>query len=79
MLFRSAPTLVQMQDGQAIRVGAMEAQDRTPETIRRFVNDTLVLMFNWSGSLPAATAEEASQPQPDPGLPVEMEIGKSVV
>lgn len=76
---QAAPTLVQMQDGQAIRVGAMEAQDRTPETIRRFVNDTLVLMFNWSGSLPAATAEEASQPQPDPGLPVEMDRGKGQV
>ncbi|MEO0488014.1 MAG: hypothetical protein AAFZ49_00475 [Cyanobacteria bacterium J06659_2] len=73
---QEAPTLVQMQDGQAIRVAAMGSHERTPETIRRFVNDTLVLMFNWSGSLPAATAEEANQPQPDPGLPVEVERGK---
>ncbi|MEM8804449.1 MAG: hypothetical protein AAGF01_00155 [Cyanobacteria bacterium P01_G01_bin.38] len=73
------PTLVQMQDGEAIRVSAMGSKDRSPETIRRFVNDTLVLMFNWSGSLPATTAEEASQPKTDPGLPVEVEQGKRKV
>ena len=73
---QAAPTLVQMQDGQPVRVAAMGFQERTPETIRRFVNDTLVLMFNWSGSLPAATAEEAGQPTPDPGLPIELDRGK---
>lgn len=76
---QAAPTLVQLQDGQAIRVGAMAAQERAPETIRRFVNDTLVLMFNWSGSLPATTAEQAQQPQADPGLPVEVERGQRQV
>jgi len=76
---QKAPTLVQMQDGQAIRVAAMGSQERSPETIRRFINDTLLLMFNWSGSLPATTAEEASQPKADPGLPVEIERGKRKV
>ena len=76
---QAAPTLVQMQDGQAIRVAAMGSQERSPETIRRFVNDTLVLMFNWSGRLPTATADEASQPKSDPGLPVEVERGKRKV
>ena len=76
---QAPPTLVQMQDGQAVRVAAMDAQDRSPETIRRFVNDTLVLMFNWSGSLPATTAEEASQPKADPGLAIEGERGKQKV
>jgi hypothetical protein len=73
---QDAPTLVQLQDGQAIRVGTMGSRERTPETIRRFVNDTLVLMFNWSGSLPATTAEEANQPRADPGLPIEVERGR---
>jgi len=73
---QDVPTLVQMQDGQAIRVSPMGSRERTPETIRRFVNDTLVLMFNWSGSLPATTAEEAAQPRADPGLPIEVERGK---
>lgn len=73
---QDVPTLVQMQDGQAIRVSPMGSRERTPETIRRFVNDTLVLMFNWSGSLPATTAEEAAQPRADPGLPIDVERGK---
>jgi hypothetical protein len=76
---QEAPTLVQMQDGQPIRVAAMGSQERTPETIRRFVNDTLVLMFNWSGKLPATTAKEASQPKSDPGLPIEVGRGKRKV
>ena len=76
---QAPPTLVQMQDGQAVRVAAMDAQDRSPETIRRFVNDTLVLMFNWRGSLPATTAEDASPPKADPGLAIEGERGKQKV
>jgi len=75
---QDAPTLVQMQDGRAIRVGAMGAQERSPETIRRFVNDTLVLMFNWSGQLPAS-GDNAGQPMADPGLPIGTDNGKRQV
>ncbi|NET38331.1 MAG: hypothetical protein F6K19_41105, partial [Cyanothece sp. SIO1E1] len=48
---QEVPSLVQMQDGKAIRVAPLGARERTPETIRRFVNNTLLLMFNWSGRL----------------------------
>jgi len=76
---QESPTLVQLQDGQAIRAAAIGPRERTPETIRRFVSDTLTLMFNWSGKLPARTAAAARNPQPDPGLPIEVERGKRKV
>ena len=77
--YQAAPTLVQLQDGQAIRVSSMAEKERTPETIRRFVNDTLLLMFNWSGNLPVSTVEDARDPKTDPGLPIQVERGKRTV
>lgn len=67
---RPTPNLVQLVDGRAIQVTPQEYLDRSPQTIRRFVNETMTLMFSWSGTLPPATVEEAKAPQPDPGVAV---------
>lgn len=76
---KPAPSLVQMIDGQAIQVAPMAHLDRTPETIRRFVSDTMTLMFNWSGTLPPETVEEARLPKKDPGVPVKTAKGETKV
>ena len=67
---RPAPSLVQLVDGRAIKVAPMDHLERHPETIRRFVNETLTLMFSWSGTLPPETVEEAKSPKVDPGVPL---------
>lgn len=68
---KSPPTLVQMVDGKAVQVAPMESLDRTPETIKHFVGQTMALMFNWSGTLPPAPESgKKNVPQPDPGIPI---------
>jgi hypothetical protein len=68
---RPLPTLVQLVDGRAIQVGPGQYLERSPETIRRFINDTLTLMFSWSGTIPPETVEDAKAPKSDPGVPVQ--------
>jgi hypothetical protein len=67
---KPVPNLVQLQDGQTIQVASMGSSERTPEVIQRFASDTMTLMFNWSGQLPAETPEQAANPKPDPGVPI---------
>ncbi len=65
---KQTPTLVQLEDGKAIRVGTMAYKERTPATIRRFVGDTMTMLMNWSGTLPPNTPEETKNPKLDPGV-----------
>ncbi|PAX51237.1 hypothetical protein [Brunnivagina elsteri] len=62
------PTLVQLETGSAIKVAPLGNRDRTPQVISRFVSDTMTLMMNWSGNLPATTVEENAKPKPDKGI-----------
>lgn len=64
---KEIPTLVQLVDGRAVKVAAMGNQERSPETIVRFVKETLTLMFNWSGKLPGANLEQTQSREPDLG------------
>ncbi|MEA5581007.1 hypothetical protein VB620_06590 [Nodularia harveyana UHCC-0300] len=45
-------SLVQLVDGRAITVDAQETDYRNPETIRRFVGETMTLMLTWSQQQP---------------------------
>lgn len=67
---KKPPTLVQLLDGKAVTVTAISSSQRTPETIKRFVNETFALMFNWTGKLPADNQKETQSPKPDPGIKV---------
>ncbi len=71
------PSLVQLVDGRAVRVAASGSLDRTPETIKHFVGQTMALMFNWSGTLPPASKPgQKNVPQSDPGVTIQTkEIG----
>ena len=70
---KAPPTLVQLLDGKAVTVTAISSSQRTPETIKRFVNETFALMFNWSGKLPANNEKGTQAPQEDPGVKVSSE------
>lgn len=68
------PSLVQLVDGRVVRVAPMESFDRTPETIKHFVGQTMALMFNWSGTLPPVSEPgQKNVPKSDPGVPIKTE------
>jgi hypothetical protein len=50
-----APSLVQLVDGSTLTAEPKENLERTPETIRRFVGETMTLMFTWSQKQPPRT------------------------
>ncbi|NEP56933.1 MAG: hypothetical protein F6K31_07885, partial [Symploca sp. SIO2G7] len=60
---------VQMTSGEVIALKAVDADARTPETIRLFVSKTLYLMFNWSGEIAGADGKKIS----DKGQEIELE------
>lgn len=64
---KPTPSLVQLQDGRAIKVTAWSSRERTPLTIRRFVAENLALMLNMSNELPPQSPEEAHTPKRDLG------------
>jgi len=53
-------SLVQLVDGQAITVDPKPSFERYPETIRRFVGETMSLMLTWSDKQPPQTAWDIS-------------------
>lgn len=53
-------SLVQLIDGQAITVDPKQSFERHPETIRRFVGETMTLMLTWSQQQPPKTIWEIS-------------------
>ncbi len=65
---KAPPTLVQLETGKSIKVASIGSLERTPQVVLRFVSDTMTMMMNWSGTLPATTVEEAAKPKPDPGV-----------
>ena len=55
-------TLVQLADGRAITVAAIENSERNQQTIRRFVGEAMNLIFTSSEKLPPRLLEEISSP-----------------
>lgn len=55
-------SLVQLVDGQAITVDPQDNLARYPETIRRFVGESMTLMLTWSQQQPPATVWQVSSP-----------------
>ncbi|MDH6059641.1 hypothetical protein NWP17_04165 [Chrysosporum bergii ANA360D] len=51
-------SLVQLVDGRAITVDPQLTNQRHPETIRRFVGETMTLMLTWSQQQPPVTVWE---------------------
>lgn len=53
-------SLVQLVNGQVITADAKSNLERHPETIRRFVGETMTFMLTWSQQQPPATIWESS-------------------
>jgi hypothetical protein len=73
---KPAPSLVQMVDGQAVKVATMGNKERSPQVVQRFVTDSLMLMMSWSNALPPQTdASGNAKVTTDPGMKVSTGTG----
>ena len=67
---KPAPSLVQMLDGKPVQVSATGALNRTPEAIKRFTSDIMVMLFSARGTLPLDKDATDNKPQKDLGIEV---------
>jgi len=67
---KDPPSLVQMANGELVSVAPLGSKERTPEVIKRFTQETMTGLFNWTGYLPL---ESDNSPTPDPGIEVKVE------
>lgn len=76
---KPVPSLVQLATGEAIRVAPQDSKAREPETIKRFVADSLILLMSWNNQLPPQRDENGSllPPLADPGMALKLD-GKDV-
>jgi hypothetical protein len=70
---RKPPTFVQLTDGKGTLVN--DNLEREPEEIRQFVAKTMGAIFDWSGTLPPQTVEQATNPQADSGIAIKTPQG----
>jgi hypothetical protein len=63
--------LVQTIDGKTIHVRAFQGQERSPEVIKAFTENTLRDLFTWRQYLLPQTAAEWQNPKVDPGIVVD--------
>jgi hypothetical protein len=69
---KPAPSLVQLSDGQAIKVQAVGNQDRSPEVVQHFVTDSLIMLMSWTNELPGTSDDKKV---PDAGALVKIKDG----
>ena len=62
------PALVQLVGGRTITVAPTDSLSREPENIKRFVRETMTLMFSWSGNLTTGNEKPATETIRDPGV-----------
>ncbi|MDY7015501.1 MAG: hypothetical protein SVX43_18280 [Cyanobacteriota bacterium] len=72
------PALVQTESGEAFPVAAVGNLERTPETIETFVLESLMLLFTWSGTLPATEGAGVGGTSDLPDEGVEVDGGQRV-
>jgi hypothetical protein len=70
---RPAPSLVQLSNGEAIKVQAIGSQERSLEVVQRFTTESLILLMSWSNDLPNANGETKAI---DPGALVKTAAGE---
>ncbi len=70
---RKPPTFVQRTD--VGETDGSERLEREAEEIRQFVAKTMGAIFDWSGTLPPQTVEQATNPQADSGISIKTPQG----
>ncbi|MBW4489674.1 MAG: hypothetical protein KME12_17970 [Trichocoleus desertorum ATA4-8-CV12] len=57
---KPTPAMVQMVDGRSVSMEPVDHLQRTPETVHRFVKDSLALMFTWNTKVATVPADPAT-------------------
>ena len=66
---RPIPSLVQLADGSTAFTTPVDPLERTPVVIEKFVTETILLLFNWTGQLPPVSDSPERITAKDPGIP----------
>jgi hypothetical protein len=69
---KPAPSLVQLSNGEAIKVQAISSQERSLEVVQRFATESLILLMSWTNDLPSTNGENKAV---DPGALVKTQAG----
>lgn len=64
------PSLIQLSSGETIYAKAVEPAERSSETIKQFVSDSFVGMFNWDGLIQKNNAQGKLVIEADPGIEI---------
>ncbi|MBD2473345.1 hypothetical protein [Nostoc sp. FACHB-145] len=67
---QEVPSLVQLSSGETITATAVEPAERSAETIKKFVSDTFVGMFNWDGLIQKNNPQGKLIVEVDPGVEI---------
>jgi hypothetical protein len=70
---KPAPSLVQLSNGEAIKVQAISSQERSLEVVQRFTTESLILLMSWTNDLPSTSGENKAV---DPGALVKTQSGE---
>jgi hypothetical protein len=73
---KPAPSLVQMNNGQAIRVKAIGSKERSLDVVQSFTTDALTMLMSWTNELPIAKGEAKSL---DKGFTVKTKTGEQLI
>jgi hypothetical protein len=73
---KPAPSLVQLSDGQAIKVKAVGSTDRSLEVVQNFTTDSLIMLMSWTNELPAIKGQSKAI---DQGFLVKTKTGEKLI
>lgn len=66
------PSMVQLLDGRSVGMEPVDHLARTPEDVRRFVKDTMGMMFTWTSKVPRSNSGASSSATlHDPGVSID--------
>jgi hypothetical protein len=73
---KPAPSLVQLSDGQAIKVKAIGSTERSIEVVQNFTTDSLIMLMSWTNELPAIKGQAKAE---DKGFLVKTKTGEKLI
>jgi hypothetical protein len=73
---KPAPSLVQLNNGQAIRVKAIGNKERSLDVVQSFTTESLIMLMSWTNELPVTKGEAKSL---DQGFAVATKAGEQKI
>jgi hypothetical protein len=73
---KPAPSLVQLSDGQAIKVKAIGSTERSLEVVQNFTTDSLIMLMSWTNELPTIKGQAKAE---DKGFSVKTKTGEKLL